>query len=112
MGTAMNVDAVQWNDDGHRMWLELNRSEVRVIAVDCPGGDEIKCLSPEHGCLVKHFVLRYGLECNVGTCSPSESMQVAWTFIGSLYDIDAGQVWVMPIDDPIWGAWASGQRGE
>lgn len=111
MGVGVNIETVSWNDDGHVLWLELNRAEVRVTGVDCPGGDDLKCAS-EHGCLVRHFVLRFGLECNVGTCAPAESLAVAWTFIGSLYDLDAAQVWVIPTDDPIWGAWAGGQRGE
>ena len=96
-------DIAVWHNDGHVLFLELNRAEVVVQMVSCPGEGE--CQHPRHGCLVQFFVTRFGLECNVGVCPPSAEMPIAWMFTGDTYDVDAAQVWIIPTIDEAFSAW-------
>ncbi len=107
MSTAL-TDTV-WHNDGHVMVLELNRAEVRVVEVVCPDGDE--CRHDVHGCVVRYFLLRFGLDCNVGVAAPAGEMPVAWTFVGDVHDLDAAQVWVIPTADEAFAAWLVTQQG-
>jgi len=96
-------DAAVWHNDGHVMYLELNKAEVVVQAVVCPESTE--CKHERLGCLVQYFLNQFGLDCNVGVCSPSAEMVIAWMLVGDPYDIDACQVWVIPIEDEAFSAW-------
>lgn len=100
----MSADLV-WHDDGHVLVLELVRADLRVLQVECPGGE---CASDE-GCVVSWFAHRYGLECNVGQCAPEAQMRVAWALVGDRRDLDAAQVWVIPTADPVFSAWSAAQ---
>jgi hypothetical protein len=99
-----NLDATSvWHNDGHIMHLELNRAEVVVTIVTCPGEGE--CLHERLGCIVQYFINRFGLDCNVGVCEPAGEMPVAWMIAGDPYDVDACQVWVIPTTDEAFAAW-------
>lgn len=103
----------RWHDDGHVLWLELNKSDLVVVGVLCPHRQdgESACRHRTAGCLVEWFVMRYGLECNVGVCAPAGELPVAWSLAGDPYDLDACQCWIIPISDDVFSAWAAGQRG-
>jgi hypothetical protein len=106
-------DTALWYDDGHVIWLELNRSEVVVTTVMCPGGEGAACRHPRIGCVVQYFVNAYGLECNVGICPAAEQIQIAWTLIGgdpSYSDLDECQIWIVPTADDIFSSWAETMR--
>lgn len=106
-------DTVLWHDDGHVLWLELNKSEVVVTTVMCPHGEGAPCRHHRIGCVVQHFIHRYGLECNVGVCPAAEQIPVAWALIGgdiNTQDIDECQVWVVPTMDDVFSAWAETMR--
>lgn len=99
---------ITWHNDGHVIVLELNRAEIKVTQVICPG--EGACEHPVHGCVVSWFLTRFGLECNVGVCSPTPEVTVAWSFSGDFNDLDAGQVWVIPTTDQAFAAWLVTQQ--
>lgn len=103
---------VRWHDDGHRLALELNRSELVVTTVVCPkdGVPDAPCQHPRWGCVVDYFVSRFGLECHVGVCVPSDEIRVAWALVGDQVDLDAAQVWVISTSDDIFAAWADTMR--
>jgi hypothetical protein len=90
------------------MCLELNKSEVVITTVICPGGPE--CQHSTLGCLVQYFTHRFGLECNVGVAPPEAEMPIAWTFTGDTWDVDAAQVWVIPVADEAFSAWMITQQ--
>lgn len=99
---------MRWHDDGHTIFLQLNKSEVRVIAVLCPHAFEQHgpCKHPDAVCVVEWFLLRFGLECNVGVCDPAPEIKVAWSYVGDIAkSLDMGQVWVIPISDEAFAAW-------
>lgn len=106
MSTAS--DSIVWHNDGHIMLLELNRAEVRVLYMTCP--EEGPCQHPTLGCVVRYFVQRFGLECNVGVAVPTGEMPIAWSMQGDLYDLDASQVWIIPTTDEAFAAWLITQR--
>lgn len=106
MNTA--ADQLVWNDDGHRLWLELNREHLVVLSVFCPGPDAM-CRDRHGTCVVTQFVERYGLECHVGQCPPDEHLVVAWTLQGDIDDPDASQVWLISTSDSLYASWRSAQ---
>jgi hypothetical protein len=112
----MNVldDSIVWHDDGHVIWLEINRSDLAVLGVQCPNKDDpdSPCRLSRIQCLVEYFVMRFGLECNVGVCEPTPELQIAWSVNGDPHDIDACQCWVIPVTDDVFSLWARTQRGE
>lgn len=108
------MNEVVWHDDGHRMVLSLTRSELHITMVVCPFGGKAggKCHHQKHGCVVNWFLMHYGLDCHVGVCPPAEEIQIAWSLIGDSFDLEACQVWVISVDDMLFSAWASSQRGD
>lgn len=104
--------ALEWHGDGHVLWLQLARDELSVAAVVCPhGGDpDAPCRARQTACLVRHFVERFGLECNVGVCAPAEHLEVAWAVVGDRDDLDLAQVWVIPVADDVFASWSATQR--
>jgi hypothetical protein len=103
---------MMWHDDGHEVWLELNRSELSVLGVKCPDHSTDATCRPRGTCVVDYFVTVYGLEVNVGTCEPAGTIPVAWSLIGDAYDLDTCQVWIIPTTDDVFAAWATTQRAE
>jgi hypothetical protein len=106
--TAVDGDVV-WHNDGHVMLLQLNRSEIQALYVSCP--EEGPCQHTVHGCMVRYFMLRFGLECNVGVAPPSPEMPIAWSLVGDPHDLDAAQVWIIPTADEAFAAWLITQDG-
>ena len=99
---------MMWHNDGHILHLQINKSELKIIEVTCPfrGNTSSPCSHPEHGCLVEEFAFRYGLDCNVGVCPATSDMSICWTNVGpTTSDIDAMQLWFMPINDDVFSAW-------
>lgn len=99
------IDEIVWHNDGHRLHLQINRNELVVSSVTCPGGDDRQCAIGKTDCIVQHFVDIYGLECNVGICDATSEMTVAWSAVGDMEDLDLCQVWIIPIDDEAFSAW-------
>jgi hypothetical protein len=98
-----NPNEMVWHNDGHVLHLKIDRAELVVVSVDCP--DLGECLSEEHGCVVQWFIDRFGMECNVGSCPASETLTICWTLSGSIKDMDAAQLWFMPLTDEVFNAW-------
>lgn len=98
-----------WHQDGHRISLVINRATLSITTVVCPtpSGD---CQHHRVGCIVEHFLMRYGLDCHVGVVAPAAELEVAWTVIGDPYDLEACQVWVISVDDDLYGSWALSQQ--
>lgn len=104
---------MMWHDDGHSLFLEINRSELVVVTVMCPGNQDSPCrVNKRAGCLVQHFVGRFGLELNVGVCAPAEQVPIAWSVVGDSSDTDLCQVWIVPTSDDVFSAWAATMREE
>ena len=102
---------LRWHEDGHSLWLQLVRSELVVATVICPHGssDEGACKSRQAQCIVTHFIDRFGLECNVGVCAPTERLDVAWALTGDADDLDSAQVWIIPTSDDVYASWRLSQ---
>lgn len=101
-----------WHDDGHRLILQINKSELKVLSTICPNldKDDSSCKHPDAKCMVEWFISRYALDCNVGVCSPLPELDIAWAFIGDMHrEIEAGQVWVIPKNDEAFAAWLISQ---
>lgn len=97
-----------WHNDGHRISLELNRSNILVTETHCPGGSE--CGHATYGCMVSWFLTRYGLECNVGVAPASHEIEIAWMLSGDSYDLESAQIWVIPTSDEAFAAWLVTQQ--
>lgn len=103
MSTA--TQEMVWHKDGHSMVLYINRSELIISSVLCPGHDDRKCKVGRFECIVKFFLERYGLECNVGTCPCAHTIELAWSALGDFEDPENCQVWVIPVEDEAFAAW-------
>lgn len=105
----MNIsNELVWHDDGHSLWLELNRDNVVVLSTFCPG-PAAQCRNRHDRCVVTEHIDRYGLECHVGQCPPAEHLKVAWSLQGDIDDPDESQVWVISTTDSLFAAWSSTQ---
>jgi hypothetical protein len=102
-------DVTLWHKDGHSLYLQLNRNELSVLATMCPGTEDRKCHVGKFDCIVEWFVMRYGLDCNVGVSEVSSEMEIAWTVQGDTDDADLCQVWIIPAQDEAFSAWLEGQ---
>lgn len=109
----MAVDSTQvWHDDGHVIHLMLNGPDLSIVMTECPnvGDQSAECWHPDvQECIVSYFLHVYGLDCNVGSCGPSETMQIAWSVQGSARHVDEMQVWVIPVDDDMFSSWRATQ---
>jgi len=94
-----------WHSDGHRMYMQLNKSELSIQVVTCPGGDDRECAIGKFDCIVTWFLEQYGLDCNVGVSEVASDMEIAWMVQGDPTDADLSQVWVIPIADEAFSAW-------
>lgn len=105
------TEEMVWHNDGHQIVLSLNKSELRIVEVSCPHGTDGPCHNEETGCIVRWFLDRFGLDCNVGVAAPKETMAIAWTRVGEAYrPIEESQVWVIPTDDEAFSAWMVTQQ--
>jgi hypothetical protein len=98
----MSVQDTIWHRDGHVMHLQLRKEALEIMSVSCPEGDACQV---DGNCIVEWFLLRFGLECNVGICDPAPDLEVAWTMVGEDNDLNACQIWVIPVDDEAFSAW-------
>ena len=105
--TSTEVASV-WHNDGHSISLELNRASLIVTDVKCSDGEE--CKHQTHGCMVRWFIERYGLECNVGVTPAAPEIDIAWMFDGDMYDLESAQVWIIPVTDDAFAAWLITQQ--
>lgn len=98
-----------WHNDGHKIKLNINKSELVVIDVECPNFElpETACKDSKGGCVVQWFAYRFGMECNVGTCPAAETIDISWTMMGSKEDLDQAQVWFIPMSDDVFRAWVT-----
>lgn len=106
---ATNQQEMVWHQDGHRISLMLTRATLSISTITCPHPTG-ECQNARVGCVVSWFLMRYGLDCHVGQASPTPEMEIAWTLVGDPYDIEACQVWVISVDDPLFGSWAVSQQ--
>jgi hypothetical protein len=104
---------MMWFDDGHKLRLQINRSELEITEIICPGTEDRECRHDRHRCLVEYFVSRYGFECNAGICPATDLLQICWTFLGDESgDVDAAQVWFMPNSDEMFSAWLVAKKNQ
>lgn len=101
----MSTEVMTWHDDSHIIKLRINKSELEIVEVICPNLEIGECIDQTHGCLVKYFIDRFGLECNAGSCEATDSMEICWTLIGDIRVIDECQLWFMPKKDEVFAAW-------
>lgn len=94
-----------WHKDAHVIYLQLNKSEVVVSMVHCPGSEGRECQVGKFDCIVKYFVDMYGLDCNVGSCECTSAIEIAWCAVGDFDDPELSQVWIIPVEDEAFSAW-------
>lgn len=103
---------ITWNKDGHVVSLQIEKNSLVVTGVYCPHSESENkpCYLTEDGCAVKWFLQVYGLECNVGIVAPSPEIEIAWSIVGNPVEgLGVCQVWVIPVDDEFFSAWAIAQ---
>lgn len=100
---------MRWHNDGHAIHLRLNKSELEIVGIDCPHDTSSACWNERYGCLVKHFIAIYGLECNVGVCAAQEWLQICWSIVGDAFDTDSSQLWFVPVNDEAFSGWLAGR---
>mgnify|MGYP003123152777 CR=1 FL=1 len=97
------MNELEWNVDGHRMLLWVEKSILKVTAEICPlvefGG-------------FKTNVQNYGLETNSGIIPAEHSVECAWAMSGSPWDIDLVQFSIIPVNDPAFKDWYSSVTAE
>lgn len=96
---------IVWHNDGHSINLTINKSNIVVSSVICPGHEDRACKVGQFTCIVTWFLDVYGLECNVGICEASPTVEIAWSAVGDFDDPQLCQVWVIPINDEAFSAW-------
>jgi len=94
-----------WHNDGHQIELRINRSELEIIEVSCQAEDSESICMVDGQCIVKFFINRFGMECNIGICSPSQYLEICWGIFGNFNDLEACQLWFVPINDEAFYAW-------
>jgi len=102
------IKELQWNVDGHRLILTVNKSEVTVIPNICPHGNapDSPCYHAGiESCLVNYFIHNYGLETNHGIVRADENIEIAWAMSGSPWDIDLVEFHMMPVADAHFADW-------
>lgn len=99
-----------WHSDGHRIYMQLERTELVIQEVTCPQTEDRECQTGKFDCIVTWFLNRYGLECNVGVSEVSSDMEIAWSAQGDMDDPDLCQVWVIPVIDEAFSAWLTTQN--
>tara|TARA_Y100000004_G_scaffold164042_1_gene193872 strand:+ start:529 stop:873 length:345 start_codon:yes stop_codon:yes gene_type:complete len=101
---------IEWNVDGHRMLLWLDKANLKVSAEICPHGatEDAPCYHAGiEGCAFAHFINMYGLEVNTGMVEAGHSMEMAWAMDGSQWEIDLVNFTVIPVSDPVFKDWYS-----
>lgn len=107
----MAEQIMKWHDDGHYLLLRISKSDLEIIDIHCPNEEKGECLDQMYGCVVKHFVRRYGLDCNAGACPAIDKMEICWTLIGDSRILEECQLWFMPKTDEVFAAWLQTKKG-
>lgn len=105
--TLMDNDlSAEWHTDQHKITLMLSGDEI-LVSTYCPNGKvRGECFNERlNTCVVNYFMDLYGLECNVGVARVEPNMEIAWSLVGDPYDLDASQLWVMPVEDTAFSSW-------
>ncbi|MFZ9715977.1 MAG: hypothetical protein ACO3CH_00780 [Ilumatobacteraceae bacterium] len=100
-----------WHNDGHSLNLTLEKNAVVISGIECPfeTNADAEC-QIDSLCVVKWFLERYGLECNVGVVPAAPVVKIAWTLVGNPnIGLDGCQVWTIPTDDEFFSAWLASQ---
>jgi hypothetical protein len=100
-----------WHNDGHHISLRINKSEVEITEIFCPNTLNSDCKHEHFGCVVDYFIDRFGLECNVGVCQAKSDLQICWSLVGDPYDLEACQLWFVPVEDEVFYAWLTTKTG-
>jgi len=106
---GMEDNTTVWHTDGHKIYLQLNRSELSILSIICPENEDRACHTGKFACIVSWFLQTYGLECNVGMSEVSSNMEIAWSVQGDPTDPDLCQVWIIPTQDEAFAAWLTAQ---
>lgn len=107
---STSTEEMVWHKDGHVIYLRINRSDLVISSIHCPGTEDRECRIGKFDCVVKFYLETYGLDCNVGTCECAESLELAWSGVGDFDDAENSQVWVIPINDEAFAAWLITQK--
>ena len=109
------IKELKWNVDGHRLLLNINKTELVVTHSICPHGNSVGSACYHAGiesCAVNYFINVYGLETNTGVVGANESVEVAWALSGSPWDIDLVDFSMIPVADPHFSDWLAEQASE
>lgn len=106
------TEEMVWHKDGHVIHLQINRNDLVISLIHCPGHEDRECKVGKFECIVSHFLETYGLDCNVGTCDCAPSLELAWSAVGDFDDPELCQVWVIPTNDEAFAAWLITQNGD
>jgi len=109
VATALNSQEMVWHNDGHSISLRLNKAELEIVVIACPGGESRACRYGDDECIVDYFIGRFGLDCNIGVCAPSEHLEICWSVSGDQNNPELAQVWFVPVDDEVFYAWMTTQ---
>lgn len=101
---------LKWNKDGHTISFLLEKGNLAITGIYCPTTEE--CTMKDGNCVFRAFIQIYGIECNVGVVDIAPTLEFAWALMGDTEDpINDGQLWIIPVDDEIFKAWAEAQNG-
>jgi len=109
------MQELNWNKDGHRLLLDINKSSLDVAPGICPNGASEGAACYHRGiqsCLVNHFINVFGLETNTGTVAASDIIEIAWCSEGNEWDIDLVEFLMIPVNDPHFHDWYIGITSE
>lgn len=113
MKVLIGMKSLNWNVDGHRLVLNVTKSNVDVAPGICPHGavQGAPCYhAGVDGCVVNYFINVFGLETNTGTVPASPSIEIAWCSEGSEWDVDLVEFLMIPIEDPHFKDWLDSQQ--
>ena len=105
------MTTMMWHNDGHVIFLKLDKNSVVISKVQCPYETNLEAACQVSGiCIVRSFLDRYGLECNVGTIAVKSELPIAWSLVGNpATGLEACQVWIIPIEDEFFASWLASQ---
>lgn len=106
----MPENVMRWHQDGHSFSVLMDKATLIPFNFHCPNRNEADSACHIKGeCIVERFVETYGFDCNVGVTEIVGQIEIAWTVVGDVLDIDSCQVWFIPINDEFYSAWSSSQ---